>query len=622
MDLFSSLKIKGRIFFNRAVMAPLAMNFAGEDGSVTLSLKDFYVARARAGVGFIVLGGTYVHRDGQGFRRQMGIYSDDLMPGLTDLAHALRDHTRIGIQLSLKTIGRPPESFELNQIKTYRNAFARAAVRARECGFDAVELHACHDYWLNFFLSSHVNRRTDEYGGSLENRFRLLKETIQEIRTQAGDQLLLGVRLSLDEFVDDGLNLVQTLQVGRWLEELKIDYISASAGIGLTHYRISPPSDVKRGSELALARALKETVAIPVIGVGRLDRPREFKAAISEGHVDFVAAGRALIADPEFVAKMKQGRGDEIRPCLACNFCLTCLQRDEEVRCAVNPFVGRDSIELKRLSKKVKVLVVGGGPAGLTAATTAAKRGARVKLTERRHSLGGLLTVAQIPPFKDPIKDLVGYLAGEAARAGVEIQTGKETTPQTVLDENPDELILATGSVPLRPDIPRADSDFVVTAEDLLQQGDVRPGRYLIVGGGLVGLETAVYLTEQGLCVTLVEMLNTLGQGLSPIRLMLLTDRLIKAGSNIITEAKVLSIEKGMVQLEVPTGRITLGPFETVVLATGYESDQSLTKAIGRGTPLKVIGDARQPRTIYEAIREGFECGLELGKGKEGYRRR
>lgn len=617
MDIFSSYEMKKRFFSNRAVMAPLAINFAEEDGSVTSTLTDFYVARAKADIGFIVLGGTYVHQDGKGFRRQMGIYSDALMPGLANLAHALRNHTRLGIQLSFKSIGRPPESFELSQIRTYRNAFARAAVRARGCGFDAIELHACHDYWLNFFLSPHFNHRTDEYGGSLENRFRLLKETIQEIRSQAGDQLLLGVRLSLDEFVDDGLNLVQTLQVGRWLEELKIDYISASAGIGPTHYRISPPSEVKRGSELALAKALKETVGIPVIGVGRLDRPREFKEAISEGHVDFVAAGRALIADPEFVAKIKERREEEIRPCLACNFCLACLQRDEEVRCAINPFIGRDLLKPEPVSRSVKVLVVGGGPGGLTAATTAAKRGARVKLIERGPSLGGLLNVAQIPPFKEPIKDFADYLAGEAAKAGVEIETGKETTAQMVVAENPDEVILATGSVPLRPNIRGGDSESVVTAEDLLRQVDVRPGRYLIVGAGLVGLETAVCLTEQGFSVTVVEMLKTLGQGLSPIRLMLLTDRLIKAGSNIITEAKVLSIEKKRVDLEVPTGKITLGPFETIVLATGYESNQSLARAIGRKTSLKVIGDARQPRTIYEAVTEGFECALELGKGGE-----
>ncbi len=612
MDLFSPFEIKGRTFANRTVMAPMAMNSAREDGSVTPSLKNFYLARARAGVGFVVLGAAYVHQDGRGFGRQLGIYEDDLVSGLGELAQAVRDHTRVGIQLSFKSIGRPPESFHLKEIRTYRIAFARAAVRAMACGFEGIELHACHDYWLNFFLSPHFNHRTDEYGGSLENRFRLLGETADEIRSRVGDDLVVGVRLSLDEFVDDGLNLAQTLEVGQRLEELGVDYLSASAGIGLTHYRISPPTEVRRGSELALARALKETVSIPVIGVGRLDRPKEFKEALSEQHVSLVAVGRALIADPEFVAKIEQGREEEICPCLACNFCLTCLQQNEEVRCVVNPLIGRDLIEFKPLSQTVKVLVVGGGPAGLTAAATAAKRGAQVKLIDKGPSLGGLLNIAKVPPFKEPIKDLINYLVAETARTGVEIQTGQEATPQMVTGENPDELILATGSVPLRPDIPGLDSELVVTAEDLLRQSDVSPGRYLVVGGGQVGLETAEHLSEAGVSVTVVEMTEKLGQGLGPIRLKLILDRLIRAGNNIITQATVLSVENGMVQLEVPTGTITLGPYQTVVLATGYESDQSLAQAIGKETRLKAIGDARQPRTIYEAIIEGFESGLEV----------
>lgn len=612
MDLFSPLEIEGRTFANRTVMAPLAMNLAGEDGSVTSPLKDFYLARARAGLGFVVLGGAYVHQDGQGFARQSGIYKDELIPGFTDLTHAVRDHTRIGIQLSFKSLERPPESFQISEIKTYRTAFARAAVTAKQCGFDAIELHACHDYWLNFFLSPHFNHRTDEYGGSLENRFRLLKETVEEVHSQVGNQLILGVRLSLDDFVDGGLNLTQTLEVGGRLEELGVNYISASAGIGPTHYRITSPAQVRRGYQLALARALKETVSIPVIGVGRLDRPKEFKEAISEKHVSLVAAGRALIADPEFVAKIEQGREEEIRPCIACNFCLTCLAKDEEVRCVVNPLVGRDLMKLEPLSQPVKVLVVGGGPGGLTAAATAAQRGARVKLIDKGPSLGGLLNVAQIPPFKEPLKDLADYLVGETARAGVEIQAGQEATPQTVAAENPDELILATGSVPLRPDIPGLDSEFVVTAEDLLRQGDVGPGRYLVVGGGLVGLEVAEHLSEGGANVTVVEMTDKLGQGLGPMRSMLVIDKLIKSGNNIIIQATVLSMENGMVHMKVPTGTITLGPYQTVVMATGYRSEQSLSQAIGKETRLKVIGDARQPRTIYEAITEGFESGLEV----------
>ena len=614
MDLFSPYEIKGRLIANRAVLAPMVMNCAREDGSVTPSVTDFYLARARAKVGLIVLGAVYVHKDGRGFSRQLGIYSDDLVSGLSELVRAVRKHSHIAAQLSFKGIGRSPDSYQLNEIKTYRKAFKRGAERAMECGFDAVELHACHDYWLNFFLSPHFNYRTDEYGGSLDNRFRLLKETIQEIRDQVTDQLILGVRLSLEDFVEDGLNLTQTLEIARRLEGLGVDYISVSAGIGLTHYRISPPLEMKRGSELPLARALKGTVSVPVIGVGRLDRPQEFKAAVKEGHVSLAAAGRAFIADPEFVVKIEEGREDEIRPCQACNYCLTCLQQDQEIRCVVNPRIGRDLIELEPLSRPLKVLVVGGGPAGLTAAATAARRGAQVKLIEKGPSLGGTLNIAKVHPFKESIEDLVKYLVGEAHRAGVEIETGQPVTMETLSDENSDEIILATGAVPLRPDIPGMDGENVLTAEDLLRRGSFSPGRYLVVGGGLVGLDVAEHLSIGDAEITVVEMTDKLGGGLWPTRLKLVVDRLVKTGANIITQAKVLSIEDRMVKLEVPTGTITMGPYEAIVLAMGYSSDQSLAQAIGAKPRTKIIGDALKPRTIYEAITEGFESGLGVGE--------
>lgn len=616
MKLFSGVKIRETGFRNRSVMAPMVPNFARQDGSVTATFKDFYLARARGGVGFIVVGAAYVHQDGQGFDRQLGIYGTDLVPALSDLSTSIRRHAPVGIQLSFKSMGRLPELFQLNEIRTYRRAFARAAVCALQSGFDAVELHACHDYWLNFFLSPHFNNRSDEYGGSLKNRFRLLKETVQEVRSAIGEQLILGVRLSLDEFVPDGLSLAESLEIGNRLEETGVDYISASAGIGVSHYRISPPFEVRRGSELPLARALKESISIPVIGVGRLDRPDEFKAAVNEEHVDMVAAGRALLADPEFVAKIEQGREEEIRPCLACNFCLSCLQQGQEVRCAVNPLVGRDLAKLEPLSKPVKVLVVGGGPAGLTAAATAAKRGARVRLMEKTSSLGGALNVAKLPPFKEPVQDLIDYLVAEALRAGVDVETGKVVTGQKVEDEAPDDLILAVGGSPIVPNIPGIDSPYVLTAENLLSRDARRPepGHYLVVGGGLVGLETACFLSEGAVEVTLVEMTRDLGRGVWPARLTLMVEGLFRAGANIITNARIVSVDARMVELELPTGIVRLGPFQAVVLAMGYRSEGRLVQGVTDKRRCKVIGDALEPRSIYEAIREGFEAALDLGE--------
>ena len=402
------LDIRGRQFKNRTVLSPMVPNCAGEDGSVTDAYRQFYQARAQ--VGYMVLGAAFVDPAGRGFQRQLGIHDDRMIAGLTELTQHLRRHTQVGIQLSYKSVGHLPEAFDLRDIASITQAFTRAAVRAGKCGFTAIELHACHDYWLNYFLSPHFNHRSDKYGGSPENRFRLLKEIVESIRAETGDELILGVRLSADEFVEDGLTLEDTLDTGRRLEQLGVDYISASGGIGLTQYRMSPPMEVQRGSLLHLSRALKEKLSVPVIGVGRLDRTEVFSGAISDGHADLAATARALIADPEYAVKTLEDKTGEIRPCVACNFCLLCLHRNEPVRCAVNPYLGRDLLRLPPLENSKKVVVVGGGAAGLSAGVAAAKRGARVQLFEQSPELGGVINLGMRPPFKDSLKDLVDYL--------------------------------------------------------------------------------------------------------------------------------------------------------------------------------------------------------------------
>lgn len=614
MDLFSPIEIKGVRLKNRAVMAPMVLNCADADGSVTPSFRDFYLARAMGGVGYIVLGAAFVHPDGRGFGRQLGIDRDDLVPGLSNLASAVRKHARLGVQLSFKSVGRLPETFDMDQIRTYRRAFVQVAIRAREAGFDAVELHACHDYWLNYFLSPHFNHRVDEYGKGLDGRFRLLGETLQEIVSKVGGDLAVGVRLSMVDFVNGGLGLEETLEIGRRLESIGADYLSASAGIGLTQFRMSPPSDIPRGSLLVYGRALQQTVSIPVIGVGRLDRPDVFREAVEGGHVRMAAAARAFIADPEFVSKMETGREGEIRPCQACNCCLASLQSGSALRCGINPFVGRDRIALKPLSRPMRVLVVGGGPAGLTAAAAAAKRGARVRLLERQPVLGGALHAAKRPPFKKPVSDLIGYLERQARSAGVNVTLGREFSPEVLSEEKPDEVIVATGALPWIPDRIPASDDRVVTAQDILGRDRIPSGRYLVVGGGMVGLETAEYLVERGANVTVVEMLDEVGRGLAPMRLKLVLDRLVKAGVSLLTGAEVISVRDGWLRVDVAGTGLTLGPYLFVVVAAGYRSNQVPVPTAGDGIKVRIIGDACSPRSISEAVTEGLEAAMNLGE--------
>lgn len=614
MLISSPISIKGRQFSSRTVMSPMVPNCAHEDGSVSEEYRGFYLARARAGVGYIVLGGVYVHPDGKGFGRQLGIYADSLNNGLADLARDLGEHTRVGVQLSFKSLQKLPEHFTIPEIEKYKSAFREAAHRALKCGFDAVELHACHDYWLNYFLSPHFNHRTDGYGGGLENRFRLLREVVEEVKAEIGESMLVGVRLSMDEFVEDGLTLPETLKVGSRLEELGVDYLSASGGIGKTQYRMSPPMEVPRGSLLHLAGALKKSVSIPVIGVGRLDRPEFFKKAVEEGYADMAAVGRALIADPEYVAKVLAGKDEEIRPCLSCNYCLVCLHRGESVQCAVNPVVGRDLMEAPPLGAPMEVLVVGGGPAGLSAAATAAARGAKVKILEKEQITGGMLNAGKIPPHKEVIQELIDHLVMRAVSNNVEIVTSHEASASDILALNPDRVIVATGSTSISIRVPGLENnDRVVLNEDLLRSESIAgSAQYLVVGGGAGGLEAAEYIAESGGNVTLIEMTQELGKGLHATRLNLMLQRLEKMNAAVLSATRLLSAEGGMVEVETSTGRESLGPFDYIVMAVGYRSEAGLVEELTGRLPVVPVGDAVRPRSIYEAVKEGYDAALNL----------
>lgn len=609
--LSDPLDIKGRRFKNRTVLSPMVPNCAGPDGSVTDAYRQFYLARAQ--VGFMVLGAAYVHPQGRGFQGQLGIHDDKLIAGLTELVQSLRRFTQLGIQLSYKSVGRLPEAFDLREIEAITRAFTRAARRAAECGFTAIELHACHDYWLNYFLSPHFNHRTDQYGGSLENRFRLLREVVQSIRDEIGEALILGVRLSAAEFVPDGLTIDDTLDIGRRLEDLGVDYISASGGIGLTQFRMSPPMEVARGSLLHLSRTLKEALALPVIGVGRLDRPDVLRQAVAGGHADMAATARALIADPEYALKTLENQTGEIRPCIACNFCLLCLHRNEPVRCAVNPYLGRDLLRLPPLASPSKVMVVGGGAAGLSAAAAAAERGAKVTLFEQNGEPGGVINLGLRPPFKEPLKDLVAYLVNRAVASGVDIRTGVTVTHDAVARQAPERVIVATGAVSLQPQIEGLQThEKVLTALEALAIRDKRPGKYLIVGGGAGGLELAEYLAADGVKITIIEMTGAIGAGLHATRLQLMLERLEKAGVKILKNTRLTAIEGKAVRVAAAEGIETLGPFDVIVFAVGYQSNAKLAAEINPAQAVTIVGDAVRPRTIYEAIREGFDAALSL----------
>ncbi|MDR1659232.1 MAG: NAD(P)/FAD-dependent oxidoreductase [Desulfovibrio sp.] len=612
MLLSEAFAVRDVVFKNRAVLAPMVPNCAEENGRVSRDYRDFYLARARGGVGLIVLGGVFVHPDGRGFGRQLGIHDDATVPGLSHLVETLGRHCRTAVQISFKSVGKPPEMFRPDEIAGYAEAFVHAARRAEKCGFDAIELHACHDYWLNCFLSPHFNHRDDEYGGSPDNRFRLLGKVAASIRESIGGKTLLGVRLSIADFVNDGLGLEESLDICSRLEKLGVDYISASGGIGVTQYRMSPPMEIDRGSLLYLARAVKDRVSIPVVGVGRLDRPQVYRDAAENGDADLIAAARAYIADPEYARKTMNGDDASIRPCLACNYCLLRLHRQEPVACCVNPFVGQDMLALPRMEPR-RVVVVGGGVAGMNCASLAARSGAQVTLLEAGEFLGGTLHLAKKPPYKGVLQDLLTCLERQVAEAHVQVRRRCPADVETVAAHKPDLVVLATGATPIRLLIEGLETHpHVLGAEDLLTADVPADGRYLVVGGGLVGLECAEYIMENAPAakIALIEAMDAVGKDLHATRLNRMLRRMRDAGVAVHTGTGLAKVDGKAVYVKKRGEISEFGAFDHILVAVGYRSH--VPADIKEHFNAVVIGDSKTPGGIHEALRDGLGFVVNL----------
>ncbi|MGA9855626.1 MAG: NAD(P)/FAD-dependent oxidoreductase [Gammaproteobacteria bacterium] len=640
--LFSAGKIGGLTLKNRLLMAPMVRNYADEHGHMTPRYLAHIQRIARGGVGALILEASYVSRDGRGFRNELGLHDDSVISGLrqaAELVHA--EGVRLGIQLfhagrqtSMQVTGEQPvapsampcplmnelpRALNLAEIRKRTDAFGAAAARAQAAGLDFVEIHAAHGYLITQFLSPFSNRRTDGYGGSVEHRRRFLDEVISAVRTRVGKDFPITVRLSADEMVPGGLTPTDTADLAAWLESRGIAaiHVSACNYASYTRGRMIPPMAVEDAPLVHYAALIRERVKIPVIAVGKLRTPALAEAVLANGQADFIALGRELLADPDWPQKAQSGHADTIHKCIACNQgCISRLFDQRDVWCTVNPQCGRERefAEYAAARKLRKLLVVGGGPAGMEAARFAAGTGMQVILCEAQAQLGGQLHAAGTAPYRPGWHELLEDLQGELRRLGVEVRLNTRVDRRYVEREKPFALVVATGAQPVRPQIPGVNDMYVMTARDLLEGRSTAIGSVLVAGGGCSGAQTAEFLARAGHAVTLIEAEGDIAADAPLDDRTLLLSRLRALKVEIFSHTRLLSIENQVVHLTVD-GENTQMNFDTVVLCLGARSENSLEREVlGLVPHVFTVGDAVRPRKVTEAVIEGALAGLGAAK--------
>ncbi len=635
--LFSSFSIGTVKMQNRIVMPPMATHYATAEGFVTKRQIAYYVERSKGGVGYITVEHTGIVQQGKASPNMLLISTDEhasRIEGLIDAVHGVGGKIVVqinhaGRQTASAVTGSPivgpspipcptrneiPRELSPGEIKEIIEAFSLAAQRVKKAGADGVELHMAHGYLICSFLSPFSNQRTDQYGGDIQGRARFAVEALKSVRNRVGPDFPIICRLSGDEYVEGGLKIAETKQVARILEREGADALHVSACNAASGYLNHPPYYVEEGVFVHLAQAIKSEVDIPVITVGRIRTPVMADQIIRDGKADLVSMGRALIADPHMPKKAKEGRFEEIIPCISCNRCIQTLRKGS-VRCAVNPEAGNEGqFRVYETDRPKKVWIVGGGPSGLKAAEIATLRGHQVTIFERTHRLGGRMRLAAIPPNKAILNDFCDYLEKRVKGLGITVELGREFTVDMVDPVRPDVVIVATGAIPHFPDWKGVQESGALSVDDALSKGAGDMGkRVLVVGGGGVGAETADYLSEMGKEVTLVEMLEEIASDLVGHLKHYLSLRLAEKGVTILTSTKVKELGKGYAVVEDASGVRKIDGFDVIVLAVGSKPDDRIARSLeGKVPELYVIGDASQPREALEAVYEGEEIALKI----------
>ncbi len=633
--LFDPGRIGNVALKNRIIKAPQHTGLANPDGSITDRLLRYYRDVAQGGAAMVVV--EYAWIDdlyGRASPCQLGIARMDHLPGLSLLADTIKAQgAAASIQISHAgrqrfTLEQPkaasdvpwpeitaqgcpiPIPLTIEEIREIIRAFGAAAKRAQTAGFDAVEIHACHGYLISNFLSPYSNKRTDHFGGHFENRIRLLMDIMTEIKKQVGYDYPVVCRLSGTDYEPDGYGIEETVELCKRLDARGVAAIHMSGGIHHTTIHEVSPMGMSLAHNVWCAEAAKKAVDIPVIASGSINLPALAESILEEGKGDFIGLGRPLWADPQWPLKAKEGRPEDIRPCIRCND--GCLARGDHiantVRCTVNVALCREEeFALTPARMPMRVAVVGGGPAGMEAARVAALKGHEVTLYEKRE-LGGALIEAAIPEFKAPdLGSLLAYLRTQMTKTGVTV-VAKEATLADLTGGSFDAVIVAAGATPLElEDIPGITDVRVVPAAEVLH-GRVKLGeRVAVIGGGIVGTEVGLVIAEAGRHVTFIEMLDEFMCNITFDERQVYEQRFADLDVSINTGQRLVEVTSTGVKTSGLMGAITEFPADTVVLAAGFRPNRGLIEGLKAHPEIKVtaVGDCVRPRKIYDAIHDG-----------------